>query len=650
MNLERITLENFRQYFGRQHLEFARDKQRKITVIHGVNGAGKTSLFLAINWCLYGSDYLENVGELTSKEAISKADFNAYVDMSVGLSFLHEGERYIVNRSRRSVKMIDGSAAPTGLDEFTIIRIHGDGQAERIKNPIGTINAILPSNVRTYFLFDGEKIDDFAKPESAKQVREAIYLVFKLETLDRARRHLEAAASDYRKDLKNSSKGELHNLLDKDEKARDELASSEQRKSEVTTELESVGHKIEDIDQQLRGMQNAKLWQQQRDRIERDLKQRGNELDNAVSQLRDLATSAYFTLIERDVHKALDILDTKRERGEIPSNIRQQLVKDLIAQMCCICGRPFNDGSPEHQRLLSLLQTSVPDSLSDDVLEISAVLRNFEERTSKQQASIMQLMKQRASLIDQIKDLRAEADDVGRQLKDSPLAEIGLLEQQRQNFRTDADKFYVELGRLNGKIEQLNKDIAQLDKDIAKARKNEQKEKVLSAKLYLAQAAADAIKGKYQAYADDMRQQIEAKAKGIFKLLVWKDSYFQDVCLDENFNLEVIDQYGRPARPEMSAGERQVLSLSFITAMARISEEEAPLVMDTPFGRLSAQHRSNITEHLPELADQLVLLVTDEELHGQARANLIPYIGNEYQLMFDKTTNYTLIQEVKHGR
>jgi hypothetical protein len=32
----------------------------------------------------------------------------------------------------------------------------------------------------------------------------------------------------------------------------------------------------------------------------------------------------------------------------------------------------------------------------------------------------------------------------------------------------------------------------------------------------------------------------------------------------------------------------QVLSLSFITAMSRVSEEEAPLVMDTPFGRLSS--------------------------------------------------------------
>ena len=72
--------------------------------------------------------------------------------------------------------------------------------------------------------------------------------------------------------------------------------------------------------------------------------------------------------------------------------------------------------------------------------------------------------------------------------------------------------------------------------------------------------------------------------------------------------------------------------------------------MDTPFGRLSTEHRINITKYLPDLCDQLVLLVTDEELHGQARTNLEPYIGSEYRLEFDKKTNYTTIVEVKNAR
>lgn len=645
MKFERITLENFRQYFGRQRLEFARDKQRKVTVIHGINGTGKTSLFLAINWCLYGSEYVNSVGELISKEAISRINTSDYVDMSVELSFLHEGERYIVKRMRRGMKMIDSSVQPDPLDDFTMIRMHGDGQSESVKNPVGTINAILPSNVRTYYLFDGEKIDDFAKPESAKQVKEAVYLVFKLETLERAHRHLETSATDFRKELKNTSSEELRNLIERDEKARAALERNEKRKEELTYVIELIRRKIADIEQRLRDIQHVRLLQQQRDFAERNLKQRRTELDEVIYEVRDLVTSAYFTVPKAAINRSIAILEAKREKGEIPSNIRRQFIEDLIVRMECICGRPFHEGSLEHQRLLSLIENTLPDSLGDDVLEVSATLRMFEERATKHRANITQMMQRRTELMDLIRDLDAELDDLGRQLKGSPLEEVSNLEKHRQDFIADIDNYNVEIGRLSKTIDELNKEIAQLDKDIVRAKKNEQKEKLLSTKLYLAQEAADAIKREYQAYADDMRTRIEGKTKEIFKHLIWKESYFQDVRIDQDFNLEIIDQYGRPARPELSAGERQVLSLSFITAMSRISEEEAPLVMDTPFGRLSSHHRANITEQLPLLADQLVFLVTDEELRDQERANLTPYIGNEYRLVFDMKTNYTKIME-----
>src|SRR5260370_8149943 len=254
MKFERITLENFRQYYGQESLDFAKEKRCRVTKIHGVNGAGKTSLFLAINWCLYGEG-VDNVGELISKEAIKQANPGDTVTMSVELVFSHDGERFLAKRSRQGARMLDGSVQVYSADEFIMMRTLWDGQTQPIKNPIGTINAILPSNIRSYYLFDGEKIDDFAKPEAAKEVKEAIYLVFKLETLDRARRHLETAASDYRKELKNSTSDELFNLLNEDEKARGELETKENRKTEITVEIEAAPRKINDIYRELREIQ-----------------------------------------------------------------------------------------------------------------------------------------------------------------------------------------------------------------------------------------------------------------------------------------------------------------------------------------------------------------------------------------------------------
>lgn len=645
MKLERIIIENFRQYFGRQKLTFSKDSKRNVTVIHGVNGAGKTSLFLAINWCLYGEG-VSNVGELISKEAISGANPGETVHSSVEISFTHNGERYLVSRRLSGIKRLDGTISLQIGDDFTLMKTQLDGTTVKVNNPVGTINAILPSNVRTYFLFDGEKIDNFAKPESSDEVKYAIFNVLKLEVLTRARRHLEEVADEYRRELKRISSGELRELVEQLEQLHNKKEKELKRLDEVAHEIESARNKIKDIDQRLLELQNARAFQQQRERLERDIQQIRTELNELIEEIRSIVTSGYIINAKPAIITALSILEEKRERGEIPSNIRQQFIQDLIDRQVCICGRHFEIGSDEHKHLIALMNRSFPGSLEDDVLNTSAILKSLSEQSETYKNQLNKFMQKRVALLDRLKALEEELDDVSRQLKGSPQEEISSLENKRRDFLADIDSYHIELGNLKSIIINITKEIKELETKIEKAKKRENKERRLTRKAALAQQAADAIDKMYQAFADDMRKRIEAKTKEIFKQLVWKDSHFQDIRLGSDYKLEVIDRWGLPARPELSAGERQVLSLSFIIAMSRISEEEAPLVMDTPFGRLSSQHRNSITEHIPELADQLVLFVTDEELRDQARLNLEPRIGAEYRLNFNKNTSCTTIEEV----
>lgn len=652
MKIERITLQNFRQYYGQQRLTFAKDGKRHVTVIHGVNGAGKTSLFLAINWCLYGRTtdnirVIENVGELVSKEAVARAQPGGTVMASVDLAFLHDGYRYQVRRAIEGKKQQDGNLQLADNDEFIMMRTGSDGQAKPVDNPIGMMNAILPVNVREYFLFDGEKIDNFAKPESSRQVKEAIYLVLKLEVLERAAAHLETAAKEYRKELRQSSGGELRELLEREEARREERESLEKRKTELEQQIKFAKEQIADIDKTLREAQATRFLQEERDRLEQELSQERGGLEQTVTQIRELVTGSYPQVAQEAVEKALKILDEKRERGEIPSDIKQQFVQDLIYQAHCICGRPINDGSPEHLRLLGLIEKSTPSSVANDVTNTTAALRILAERIEWQRSDLEKRSKRRIEILEAIDSFEAKLSDVHRQLKDSPSEELSRLESKRKDIEDDIGSYNLEIGSLIARIEILNREIADLESQISKARKAEARLQLLSKKLELAQHSSDAIKEVYRVFADNMRKSIETKTKEIFKQLVWKRDHFQDVRLDPAFNLEVIDRYGMPMKPELSAGERQVLSLSFIMAMSRINDEEAPLVMDTPFGRLSSHHRGTITTYLPDLASQLVLFVTDEELREEARRNLEAYIGAEYRLEFNSNTSCTEIVEVR---
>src|SRR5262249_42811143 len=107
-----------------------------------------------------------------------------------------------------------------------------------------------------------------------------------------------------------------------------------------------------------------------------------------------------------------------------------------------------------------------------------------------------------------------------------------------------------------------------------------------------------------------------------------------------------VDKWGAPALGDLSAGETEVLSLAFIVTMGRVAAEtvdsRAPVVIDSPFGRLGAEPRGNIAQALPSMVDQLVLLVTDTELVATEEA-LIPRIGKRYELRFDMDTSATTI-------
>ena len=644
MILDSMTLDNFRQYYGRQRLQFAHGKKQNVTVLHGVNGAGKTSLFLALNWCLY-DEGVDNIGELISKEAVRWTKEKEQVRTSVELSFIHNGEWYHVRRTLCGIKQKNGTCE-TVSKEFIMLRTEANGQSSRVPNPIGTINTILPSNARTYFFFDGEKIDNFARPEAAKEVKEAIYLILNLEILKRAKQHLGDVAKDYRSELKLYSDAELNELIKNNEKARAEQEDASDRRGKIEKEIASARKKIEDISAHLRKMEDAKILQQQRAGLEKSLHYYRVELDKVIGQIRDLAAGGYFVTAYQAVEKALHILEEKRKRGELPSVIREPFVKDLIEQMKCICGRPITDGSPEHNQLLALLKRQLPGTLENDVIDTYADLQPFKERVERHQQDLNRVRQQRSSLIEEINSHEAELDDIQHQLKDSPLEEVRELEAQRAEFQADIDRYILDKGGLEERIKMLSQQIEKSDKQIMQAEKEKYQAQLLEIKMDLAQKAADSINQMYDRFADEIRQNIETKTREIFKQLAWKGNHFQDVLLDENFNLEVIDRYGTPSRSEFSAGERQILSLSFITAMSLISDGKAPLVMDTPFGRLSSQHRNNITEHLPDMSDQLVLFVTDEELRGQARQNLDARIGAEYRLNFDHGTSCTEIIEV----
>ena len=88
MRFESLTLRNFKSY---EHTEVAFEPG--VTVIHGVNGSGKSSLLEAAFFALYGSEAL--VGTLD--EVIT----TGAEESEITLSFMHDNQSYVLTRELR---------------------------------------------------------------------------------------------------------------------------------------------------------------------------------------------------------------------------------------------------------------------------------------------------------------------------------------------------------------------------------------------------------------------------------------------------------------------------------------------------------------------------------------------------------------------
>ncbi|HHP7231648.1 MAG TPA: ATP-binding protein, partial [Xenococcaceae cyanobacterium] len=141
------------------------------------------------------------------------------------------------------------------------------------------------------------------------------------------------------------------------------------------------------------------------------------------------------------------------------------------------------------------------------------------------------------------------------------------------------------------------------------------------------------------------RQSLVIKVKEIFDSISVTPYIPQ---LSENYQLTLIEKTSGQSVPvAASTGENQILSLSFIGAIIdRVREwsqrntlmgpdsSTFPIVMDSPFGSLDQIYRRQVAKAIPQLANQLVILVTKTQWREEVATEVSSLVGSEYVLVY----------------
>lgn len=133
-----------------------------------------------------------------------------------------------------------------------------------------------------------------------------------------------------------------------------------------------------------------------------------------------------------------------------------------------------------------------------------------------------------------------------------------------------------------------------------------------------------------------------------YKQLANKKNLIQEIVMSpETLDMQYLDEKGNEVSKEsLSAGEKQLMVIAILWALALCSKKKLPVIIDTPLSRLDSQHRTSIINtYFPNASDQTIILSTDTEIDQNYYEMMKNSVGDEFTLVYNEETKSTSIKK-----
>lgn len=670
MLLTRIVLHNFKVFEGTHELNFSvpgKSDKKNIILIGGLNGAGKTTLLDAVKLCLYGRDnrdlwsakesYNSYIVELLNKN-IARKGYEQ--EIWVRLDFEGVGIKGIEHNMsiRRQWRINPRTSELLDLDKPEIFI--DDKPFELIEEEYWQdfIRDYIPPGVSKFFFFDGEKIQTIAEEIDYKELRASIQDVLGLNIFDTLEKDLKSHSDRLRRDSDKVSASELKTIEAQMAVAEEETEKKHEQIRVLEDEIDELGHQNTEIDLEIKriaGVAIASLddARDQLQDIEHRLEDVNSEMVDISGELLPFAITGGLCV---DLRTRLDGED-KLVKWQASKSLVEPKIKAIIEG---IFGdqapKPSPDISYDQKRfyrsrvveLMATLFEPKPADAADFVLhdlsqrERELILNTLENISSTLTSNLQELSREREQLI-------FRRDRLQRELQKAPADSKSkeLLGSREQNLITIGNK-QQEIQRLGDDVEALRRDGTSLKKQQADVDSRLREAEAQRKKVELARRIQTVL----QEFARELKNrkigELESNITEMYKRLAQKGDLVTRIAIDpETFDVNLQNGTGEFInKRNLSAGEKQIYAVSLLWGLAKTSDKELPIIIDTPFGRLDSIHRHNIVNnYFPNASRQVVILSTDTEIRGENFDLIKPYICRSYRLEYNKHKSHTTITE-----
>ena len=642
MIINRLTMHNFGVYAGTNTFEFTSEKP--IVLIGGMNGRGKTTFLEAILLSLYGANsiaYKESDYNSYNQYLRSYVNNNSWSQSSyVEIEFLlneSSNDTYFVRRKWNALSRI--------TKEEISVQQNGVYSEFLTQNWAMFVENILPSALSSFYFFDGEKIAELAVAKTDDQMKASIRSMLGMTTLDVLKNDLGRIVKKINRNNKaDESNKHLETLREERDQAISKLEKIDESISIAIKKVENLQEELEQLHKKYELQGGAVLEQRQ------SLMQKRAQIQTEIVQNAELLVGMAAT--------------------ELPIF----LVRDLVSQIKLQAEDEHNDfimqqALEQMDDYLSDFEMQYPESIEASRIFVDYVRKQTETDSSPRvyeisdhalfqmndlvENTLQQSVNNTKSLLANKADLKKQLDAVESYLTlDINEKDLTAIYDQIKAKEADLVEAQVEYNRLQQERSSINSIVtiksAEYSRDI----------EVFLQKLELHDDSERMMKYSnialriLEAYAVELQRRktgtLGATITKCYKQLANKKNLIQEIVMNpETLDMQYLDEKGNEVSKEsLSAGEKQLMVIAILWALALCSKKKLPVIIDTPLSRLDSQHRTSIINtYFPNASDQTIILSTDTEIDQNYYEMMKNSVGDEFTLVYSEETKSTSIKK-----
>lgn len=640
MIITKLVLHNFGVYAGTNEFEFK--SKKPIVLIGGLNGRGKTTFLEAVLLALYGQNsfaYSESRYRSYNqylRSYVNKTDnsLESYVEIEFSMETACE-EIYKVKR--------EWDAKTTRTSEKVNVLKNGEYNKYLSDNWTMFMENILPSGLSNFFFFDGEKIAEIAVQNTDKQMVDSIKSLLGISVLDTLENDLKRMNSLIAKQKTDVDEiDEIEELRCKKSQAEEMLNEKDSSIEEIKVQIEVLNKKLEKKkqDYSLKGgdivLQRQSLYEE---RVK--LKTKIDIMKEVL--LEDAATELPLILVK-------DLLVNIREEAEIEHDV--ETIDSAITKMKELIGvfaKENQDYSEGAEAFVEFFKEKSNKNNRKSIYNLSAAalyqLQNLlDERLLDIKLKVLEdqqnfrLCQEKIDEIDKYLSVDIDENSLAKIYR-----EIKILEQEIIVLEVKLDSEYSIRKKLNGDAMALNTEFNRKVESYLKCAETNDDNSRIQKYSHLAIAILEEYKVRLQ---KRKTEKVAETMTSCYKKLANKKSLIDKIVMNA-VTLEITylsaDNVEVP-KNSLSAGEKQLMVISMLWALAICSKKKLPVIIDTPLSRMDSMHRiSIIKSYFPNASNQTIILSTDSEINKKYYEIMKENVGDEFTLHYNDLSKSTTI-------